>query len=216
MSLRHLVFLIALSLTVHGCASSSGGGSGDSGDIATDGVVTPDAVDGVAADDVATDTAADPDAAVVPDSSDGTAVPADAEPVLDAAPPEDTTELPTEGACLNEADEIALANFDMEADEAMGCYDAAGGPGNTDPDVVSACMVDVLHEGHGITEECAACMAGNMVCMQENCMNFCMALMMPGADPAPCDSCLESAGCNAEFGACSGLDGDEFSIGAMF
>jgi hypothetical protein len=201
---------------IHGCASSSGGGTTASGDIATDGAVTPDAGDAAEADDMPYINPGEPDAPVVPDSSDGTTAPADTDPVLDATPSEDTTELPTEGACLNASDEAALEDFDMEADEAMGCYDAAGGPGNTDADVVSACIVDVLHEDHGLTEACAACMAGNMVCMQENCMNFCMALMMPGADPAPCDSCLESAGCNADFSACTGLDGDEFSIGTMF
>jgi hypothetical protein len=216
MSLRHLVFLIALSLAVHGCASSTGGGSGDSGDIATDGVVTPDAVDGVAADDVATDTAADPDAAVVPDSSDGTTVPADTDPVLDAAPPEDTTELPTEGACLNETDQAALADLDMEMDDMMGCYNGSGGPGNSDPDVISACIEDLLHEGQGLTKGCAACMSGNMLCLNEHCMDKCMALMNPGADPGPCDSCLESAGCNGAFATCSGLSQDDFSIGAMF
>ena len=124
--------------------------------------------------------------------------------------------LPTDGNCLNPTDEAALAGFDAEADMMglfMGCYNMAGGPGQTQGEDVVECIVEELSaEPHNFTAPCATCMAENILCLQANCLDHCMSMMQPGADPGPCNECMEVSGCSAELYECSGLPADMLSL----
>ena len=214
MTSRTLILLAALMLVAPACASS-GASTAAGGDGAVDGdgpdaAALPPQGDVVSEDVAASDVMAD----VGTTPSDAAAVDSGAAQDSGSTLEPDAIALPTEGACLNEADEAALEAMDAQTDmmaAGMACYDMAGGPGQTQADEVVPCLVEALVE-LGFSEPCGLCMAENILCLQEHCMSACMGLMTPGGDPAPCTACLDSAGCTTDIVACSGLDPQAFSF----
>ena len=96
------------------------------------------------------------------------------------------------GACSNADDELALAAIDVPA-EARACGTMCFGAAMC----VTRCMED-----HGLSSACATCFGAVAQCTTRNC-----ALACSGDDDAACTACRVSAGCAAEFEACSGLAG---------
>ena len=108
---------------------------------------------------------------------------------------------PPANACLNAGDQFALEPpFDGIIDEivrncGVRCY-AEGAPD------VRACIVDcVLQAGAGLSEPCATCWAGKIICRANRCQGACAG----GEGTPSCDNCLRD-NCLADFTACSGLD----------
>ncbi len=104
----------------------------------------------------------------------------------------DTVEPPTD-ECQNEADQTIL--------EAGGVTDAAqtcglGCLGDADP---GSCAGACVAEETGLSEGCAGCYAGVVVCSIENCLASCAA----DPDSAACASC-QAENCLADYYVCTG------------
>ena len=118
-----------------------------------------------------------------------------------------------EGACTNDTDMAAIEDFDMMAGQMIGmsCYDAAGGPGQTSAEEIKACFSEKLATEHGFTMDCGACIADQLICLQQNCMDKCMSSMMGGQQSPECTQCMEDFGCMTNFSERSGLNPDVFA-----
>jgi len=172
-------------------------------DTVSDGGVTADA----GGDSAQGDTGSTSDTSITDDSveSDGASTPEDA-----------TVEdlVVGDGACTNDSDLAVLNEFDIAAEQmkiGQACYDSSGGPGQTGTEEVMACFVDKLTTEYGFSEGCSGCITGQIMCLQEHCMQACMSSMMSGQTSAECAECIETNGCKSGFLECSGLNTDLFS-----
>jgi cysteine-rich repeat protein len=111
---------------------------------------------------------------------------------------EDTTVGPTTDLCLNDADRAVLAGDGSSAvtDAAQGC--GLGCLGDADP---GACAGACVAEETGLSNECAGCYAGVVVCSITNCLAPCAA----DPDSRACSEC-QAANCIDDFRACTGTD----------
>jgi len=101
------------------------------------------------------------------------------------------------GACLSESDQATLAAerdaITAKARECgLGCLNAV--------DKV-ACAVPCITAAHNISDGCAGCYAGIIVCTVDRCLTDCIA----DAASEACIKCQEDQGCTPEFYTCSGL-----------
>lgn len=128
------------------------------------------------------DTTPDADPDVEPDVQPD--VPADVEP--------DSTEPPV-GACLNEADQTILETVDVTG-EAQTC--GLGCLGDADP---GTCAGECVATETGLSEDCAGCYSGIVVCSIDNCLASC------AADPSSeaCTTC-QAENCLEDFNLCVG------------
>lgn len=114
-------------------------------------------------------------------------------------PEQDTagTDITLTGACTSESDQAVLES-DREGVSAkarecgLGCLNAE--------DKV-ACSVPCITETYAISDGCAGCYAGVIVCTVERCLTDCIA----DATSQKCVDCQETQGCMDEFYTCSGM-----------
>ena len=108
----------------------------------------------------------------------------------------DTTPVVTTDLCINAADRAVLAGDGVAVvtDAAQGC--GLGCLGDPDP---GACAGACLATETGLSNGCAGCYAGVVVCSITNCLAPC------AADPnsRACGDC-QAANCNDDFNACTG------------
>ena len=110
----------------------------------------------------------------------------------------DTTPIVTTDLCINAADRAVLAGDGaaMVADAAQGC--GLGCLGDADP---GACAGDCVATETGLSNGCAGCYAGVVVCSITNCLAPCAA----DPDSRACGDC-QAANCIDDFRACTGSD----------
>ncbi len=140
-----------------------------------------------------------------------TNVPQDTNVEEDTAPPADlvepdvtATDVPGEdvpttvtGACINEADNTYLeTNRDAVSAKAKECGLAC----MSEEDTI-ACSIPCIKEVHPLTDDCAGCYAGTIVCTVEKCLMQCLS----DPDAPECIACQEEQGCLPTFYACTGL-----------
>jgi cysteine-rich repeat protein len=115
--------------------------------------------------------------------------------------PEDTTVGPTTDLCINAADRAFLAGDGSSAvtDAAQAC--GLGCLGDADP---GACTGDCVATETGLSNGCAGCYAGVVVCAITNCLAPCAA----DPDSRACGDC-QAANCIDEFNACTGPIGTD-------
>ena len=110
----------------------------------------------------------------------------------------DTTPIVTTDLCINAADRAVLAGDGaaMVTDAAQGC--GLGCLGDADP---GACAGDCVATETGLSNGCAGCYAGVVVCSITNCLAPCAA----DPDSRACGDC-QAANCIDDFRACTGTD----------
>jgi cysteine-rich repeat protein len=113
----------------------------------------------------------------------------------------DTTPVVTTDLCINAADRSVLAGDGaaMVTDAAEGC--GLSCLGDADP---GACAGDCLATETGLTNGCAGCYAGAVVCWITNCLAPCAA----DRDSRACSEC-KAANCIDDFNACTGPVGTD-------
>ena len=214
-ALQCFFVVLLTAATLFGCDAGSGS-TGSSADLG-DGVAQGDTSDGSSVDTsiLPTDVdAASSDAPTAQDAFEGDTVGSSDSGEQGA---EDTSMedlIVSDGACTNDSDLAALAEFDLAAEQmeiGMACYEAAGGPGQTSAEVVNACFIETLSTEHGFSLDCSACITNHLMCLLDFCMDACSSSMMSGQSSPECDACIEANGCKSDFEECSGLDPDVFS-----
>lgn len=139
------------------------------------------------------DTNVEPDTAVEEDTSEP---PADL--VATDVPEQDVPAVT--GACINETDKTYLdENRDAVSAKAKECGLAC----MSEEDTV-ACSIPCIQEVHAISNDCAGCYAGTIICTVEKCLMQCLS----DPDAPACIECQEDQGCLPEFYACTGLDAE--------
>jgi hypothetical protein len=225
--LRCVAVLVLVMVVIPGCESDSDSSGGSAVSPGTD--ATPDAQADSSGDTTTPSPADDTAESTDVQEADGSDGPEDAggDPSanVDASQSADVSSagdgassiddlIVGDGACTNDSDLAILAEFDLIAEQmAIGqaCYAAAGGPGQTSTEDVMACFVETLSTDYGISVDCSGCVTGQILCLQEFCMDACMSAMMSGQSSEACDTCVEENGCNSTFIECSGLNSDFFN-----
>ncbi len=122
--------------------------------------------------------------------SDAGTPPGDA---VDAPTSDATDDVPIGDACLNPSDEAITSDMDNVSTQAQTCGLQCFA--QADMDCAAKCMVKQL----GLSDACAACWGGSIVCVSQNCLVECLR----GKQDPSCLSCTDQH-CNADFHACSG------------
>lgn len=181
-----MVLTCAAALTLTGCPEDD---PEPSKDVPSDPGTTPDP-------DVPADPGVQPDEGPEPDQGPQP----DEGPQPDPGTGGDVLEIV--GLCMN-PDDLAVDRDTAEAaakECGLGCLGAAD---------KGACAVDCMLDPGGshalaLSDDCASCYAGSVVCAAENCLagGECLA-----PDSQACSDCL-AANCNPAFFACSGFESD--------
>lgn len=186
--------------------------SDSAGDTMASDTSGPQGSDAVSVDGAAVDGVAQADVETEPSEDDALATAdGDEQGSEDGSSPD---MIAGEGACTNDSDLEVLGEFDAAAElmpMGLACYDMAGGPGQTSGDDVRECFIAKLTADFGFTLDCSSCVADQLLCLSEFCMDACMSSMMTGQASPACDQCIQDSGCESAFSECSGLNPDAFT-----
>jgi hypothetical protein len=101
------------------------------------------------------------------------------------------------GACTNVADQAIINGTTVDQDAVAG----ACASGCATSQEFGQCISDCMVTDAGLSEECSDCYGTAADCGKTSCMIQCMA----GYESQACIDCIENAGCNSDFGTCSGI-----------
>jgi hypothetical protein len=111
------------------------------------------------------------------------------------------------GTCANDSDLQALASGGSVRDVARDCGVFRCGGVASDAEAYQACVdACIENDVQGISTDCAACYGAIERCGLDS---FCQLRCQTDTCSAMCLSCLEQAGCSAEFETCRGIEGIE-------